>query len=347
MSNLARLEAYCAGPKTEAAIVVVSEWLALPDEPETPVLDRVFDRGDRVAVVAQSKARKSFFALQLAICAATGTPFLGTRVTPQKVLIFNGEIKCTHYKQRIRNLSAGLQLDPSSLGNLMLMNNREKIGPEPDFDELLSACKRTDSTFCLIDPMYLLVGDEIDQKEVKARLVELKKFSAEGITTVSVYHATKGLIGDKQLIDRISGSGIFARDADALISLVLHENKQDVVMSHAVRNYANPEDKTITFDNGAFVATDLPPTEFNSRSRPKRQFDLETVAKAITQEMSYEDAWNAIKSSQQVGRDAAKELITHCSLKGFLRKRAEGRNKFYTCTLDPNTSLAKREHVYL
>jgi RecA-family ATPase len=345
MSRLTRLESFCAGPRSDAATILASEWLAQPDEKETPVLDHVFDQGDRVAIVAQSKARKSFFALQLAICAATGTSFLGRHLEPQNVLVCNGEIKRTHYKNRIRQILAGLHLPPELLTQLTVMNLREQIGSETRLDDLLTTCVEKDITFCLIDPMYLFVGDEIDQTEVKTRLAELKRFSAVGITTVSVYHATKGLIGDKQVIDRIAGSGIFARDADAMISLALHENKQDVVMSHAIRNYSAPEDKTISFAEGVFVDSELPPAEFNSRSRPKREFDLESIARTVTHEMTYEETWSAIQTEHHVGQNAAKVLLTHCYAKGFLRKRIEGRLKYYTCTLAPDTTLARRELV--
>jgi hypothetical protein len=343
MSNLAKLEDYCAYVFDCSAVVNAAEWLSQPDEEETPVLEKMFDAGDRVAIVAQSKARKSFFALQFAICAATGSPFLGMNVTQQKVLLCNGEIKRSKYKARIKKVLDGLKLPPEILTNMEVLNLREIIGNDATLDSLLATCKQRGITLCVIDPMYLFVGDEIDQQEVKDRLAELKKFSAEGITTVSVYHATKGLIGDKQVIDRIAGSGVFARDADAIITLALHENKTDVVVSCALRNYVQPENRTISFVDGVFIGSDLAATEFSSRSKPKREFDLEKVAKCVVGEMTYEETCSAIGASMEVGVNTAKGLVTQCTLKGFLSKRASGRTKFYTCTIDPDTTSAKRE----
>jgi RecA-family ATPase len=53
-------------------------------------------------------------------------------------------------------------------------------------------------------------------------------FTQSGISLLYVAHAAKGKIEDLQLIDRVSGSGIYARDCDALLSLAQHEDSEPV-----------------------------------------------------------------------------------------------------------------------
>jgi hypothetical protein len=330
MSNLARLEAYCADTVDANGTLNAAEWLSQADESDQPLMDGVFDQGDRVAIVAQSKARKSFFALQIATCAAAGKDFLGFKLEPQRVLLVNGEVKPTNYKRRLRKLTEKLEILSDQLGSLEFLNTRAMDAEDVTLSSILSLCRHREITMCILDPFYMYIGNEIDQEQVKSAVAEMKRFSQHGITLVSVFHATKGLIGDRQTIDRISGSGIFARDADALLSLSVHENKTSVVLSFALRNYAEPECRTIDFDDGAFVDSDLAPVELTSRSRPRREYRLEDAAACVLGEMSYIDAYTAMMTTMSCGRDKAKDLLVQCHANGLLGKQVRGKYTFYS-----------------
>jgi hypothetical protein len=330
MSNLAALEAYCADTLGGDDTVVASEWLVQPDEKGQPLMDGVFDQGDRVAIVAQSKARKSFLALQLAVCVAAGQDFLGFKLEPQKVLLVNGEIKPTNYKHRLRKLTEALGVAGAQLGSLEFLNTRTMDADSVTLVSILALCRRREVTMCILDPFYMYIGNENDQEQVKEVIHQMMAFSKQGITLVSIFHATKGLIGDRQAIDRISGSGIFARDADAILSMSVHENKTSVVLSFTTRNYAEPEARTIDFDEGAFVDSDLVPVELTSKSRPKRSFDIQRVAACITKEMPYAEAYQTVSLIMECGRDQAKRLLTDCCEANLLFKRTAGKHTFYS-----------------
>jgi hypothetical protein len=330
MSNLARLEDYCADTLDLEDTVNSAVWLPKLDEPDQPVMDGVFDQGDRVAIVAQSKAKKSFLALQLAVCAATGREFLGFKIERQKVLMVNGEVKPSKYKGRLKGLTGKLGIPWDETASLEFLHTRPLDASKVTLESILAMCRRLEITMCILDPFYTFIQDEIDQAQVKAAILQMKQFSQHGITLVSVFHATKGLIGDRQTIDRIAGSGVFARDVDALLSMSVHENKTSVVLSFATRNYAEPDTRTIDFDEGAFVDSDLAPVELTSKSRPRRVFDLQSVAACIKSEMSYADAYRSISLVMECGRDQAKRLLFDCCEANLLFKRTAGKNTLYS-----------------
>ena len=63
-------------------------------EPPSPkwVLDGIFEKGNKVLVVGSSKTRKSFFAIQLALCVSAGLPFVGIDVAaPRRVLLVSNQ----------------------------------------------------------------------------------------------------------------------------------------------------------------------------------------------------------------------------------------------------------------
>jgi hypothetical protein len=191
-------------------------------------------------------------------------------------------------------------------------------------------CVNNGFEVCVIDPIYSFLGNEIDQETVKAVIAELKRFAEKKITLLSVFHSAKGIIGDRQTIDRISGSAIFARDADAIISLATHEDGQSVVMEMVLRNYPEQPKKTIVFDDGAFILSDVAPVEKTSRSKPARKFDLPAVADVIKGRVQYKDLVNNIMSSQQVGRNKAVQLVGQLVADGLAIPEPEGRSTYYT-----------------
>lgn len=313
-----------------ATALTASEWLQQQDEPTSELVSGLIDQGGRVAIVGQSKARKSFLALQLAIALATGKPFLGYQTTAQRVLLLNGEITGSHYKKRVRRMIEALAINPSELSGLRIANTSEDATPW-DLARILTMAKSLKVSAVIVDPAYLLLEDEIDQQEVRRCVREMKRFAQIGITLLMIYHATKGRIGDRQVIDRVAGSGIFARDCSTLVSLCEHANEADhVVMSCEVRNHPPQPPKTILFDNGAFhLADEVAPIEKTSTTKTARKFDLEAVARSITGRMTYKDVVESIRSAQGVGRNKAVELVGQLVTGGLVETETVGRCTFY------------------
>lgn len=85
----------------------------------------------------------------------------------------------------------------------------------------------------------------------------MRSFTAKGIALVVVFHAAKGMIGDRQIVDRISGSGVVARDF-VIISLAKHANIPDaVVMEKALRSFPDERGaQTLVFKDGHFEPSD-------------------------------------------------------------------------------------------
>jgi len=319
-------------PLAQGGVVAIAAatWLTEQDEPERPIMEGVFDAGDRVAIVGQSKARKSFYALQLAVNVVTGTPFLGVPTVKQRVILLNGEIKACAYKKRLRRMISTLGIDGTTLDGLIVVNTSEEAQP-PSFDKVLSLAKKQGAQVVLIDPAYLLLGDENDQTAVKATIAAMKQFAAEGLTLVMVFHAAKGRAGDKQVIDRISGSGIYARDTSTMLSLCEHATEEDhVVLAKICRNHPPCDPVTLRFNDGAFEVTTVAPIEKNSKTKPKRTFTQDEIQECFSAlETSYRDSLDAVTRGLGVGVSKAKEIIRDAAKAGTLKCRVEGRSTLY------------------
>ena len=319
-----------AGGGDGPEVVVASDWLAQPDEPERPVVQGLIDCGDRVSIVGQSKARKSFYAMQLALAIATGILLLGIPTVRHRVLLVNGEIRAAPYKKRLRRMIVKMGVNPAGLDWLHVVNASD-CPDSVSFDWIIAQARKHGAQVVVLDPFYLMVGDESDQVEVKQAIREVKRFAAEDMTLIMVFHAAKGRIGDRQVIDRISGSGIFARDASTMLSLCEHATEPDaVVVTPVTRNHPPTEPRTIRFEDGAFVQTEIAAVEKNSQTKPKRVIlDEEIRACFGDKARDYSDTLFTIKTRLGIGDNRAKEILAKAVSERIVLASKEGRKTFY------------------
>ena len=186
--------------------------------------------GHKMCVVGPSKAGKSFLLIELAIAVAEGGKWLGRKCRPGKVLYVNLEVDGISCKHRIRDVYKSLGYSKKTNGNLVLWNLRGRTMP---LDKLVPKTVRRiqkDSVkfdLIIIDPIYkVLTGDENSASEMAAFCGHIDRLARDcKATLVFCHHHSKGAQGDKRSMDRASGSGVFARDPDALIDLLPLESE--------------------------------------------------------------------------------------------------------------------------
>jgi hypothetical protein len=184
----------------------------------------------------------------------------------------------------------------------------------------------------IVDPAYLLLGDEIDQMQAKQNVQSMRAFAAAGVTLVNVYHGTKGFIGDRQVIDRVAGSGVYARDASTMLSLCEHATEQDhIVLAAVTRNHPPQDARTLVFCDGAFTVADgVGAVEKTSKTRSARTFTDTDIAVCFpTEPATYADMIQTVQSRLGVGIVKAKDLIARAVSSRIADVTHTGRNTLY------------------
>jgi RecA-family ATPase len=92
-------------------------------------------------------------------------------------------------------------------------------------DRLVPQINRTlkakDYAAVILDPTYKLgIGDENAADQVTAFCNAIDRIAESGVSVIYAHHHSKGAQGAKASMDRASGSGVFARDADALLDMI-------------------------------------------------------------------------------------------------------------------------------
>jgi RecA-family ATPase len=197
-------------------------WDHLP-ELAPPLIEGVLRQGHKMLMAGPSKAGKSFALIELSIAIGEGTKWLGWQCTKGKVLYVNLELDRASALHRFKDVYNALGLKPNNIGNIDIWNLRGKSVPMDKLaPKLIRRAQKKNYIAVIIDPIYkVLTGDENSADQMAHFTNQFDKIATElGSSVIYCHHHSKGTQGNKKSMDRASGSGVFARDPDALIDLV-------------------------------------------------------------------------------------------------------------------------------
>lgn len=316
---------------TDTAIVLARDYLTQQPPEVEVIIPGLLDQGDKFFIVGQSKLGKSFFTLQMALCLASRKPFLNwTLNNEHKVLLIQFELKPAKYWQRVRNVASACEITADDIGDrLHILNLR---GKHFSLDNVQS----DGYDVVIFDPFYKILdheeADEVSAKDIARVLSKLDTLAERGPAVGIVHHGTKGRIGDKQVIDRASGSGVIARDFDGMFTLSPHRDHSGewLVLDTVLRNYRCPEAKTIEFRGCAFVVReDVPPeaqtsqTVNRARQAGTSVVELAAIVKGwVTRDTRTEGLKDRIKDEFSVGEKKAQAVLRQLEEWGFKRRKA-------------------------
>lgn len=201
------------------------EDLAEVDAPPLPppVIAGVLRKGHKLMLAGPSKAGKSFALLELAMAIASGGRWMGWTCTRGRVLYVNMELARESCLDRLRTMQEQFGLSPEALGNVRIWNLRGKALTLKDLaPKLIWRLRNNPVDVIILDPIYKLIGgNESDMGDVARFCGLMDRLCVElGCAVVYCHHHSKGAQGGKNAADRASGSGVFARDADALLDMI-------------------------------------------------------------------------------------------------------------------------------
>lgn len=266
-------------PVIDAAEFVAHE---LPQPPE--LVGGILHQGSKLVLGGGSKSFKTWTLLDLAVSVAHGCQWLGRNTAQGRVLYLNFEIQPWSWQGRVGAVAKGkgITLKP---GQLSLWNLR---GRANDYTVLLpqiqQAAKR-DYSLIVLDPIYKLYGqtDENSAGDVAKLLNAIDELCTRtGAATAFGAHFSKGIQSGKDSIDRISGSGVFARDPDSLLIFTAHEEADAFTVEATLRNFPRPEPFVVRWEYPLMVPDlQLDPTKLKTKAGRKRAHQPEELCAAL------------------------------------------------------------------
>lgn len=356
----ARVAVEGAECRSESILTAVhaSDWFDADPPPLSFIVDGTIEAGDKGSVIAKSKERKSFFAMQMALCVAAGMPFLCWRVPrPCCVLLVQFEIKAAHLMRRFRHMSAALGLDKKDIaGRLFVVNGRGwgRTGSAAVV-EIGRVARKHGAELVIIDPLYKVCeGDENRAEDMKPTLAAFDRLAESGAAVVYVHHDPKGDAGARDIRDRGAGTGVTGRDDDFRFVMAPHDTEPaGAVLETMRRNFKPQEPVTIRWDDrGCFdylphvSAVKQVQRRGVAPDRPNLEIlipEAVAIVKAKPMDVSvFRGRLYRLAKTQARVRELFNILVTDGHLKEF-HARGRGRHEAWIGTATQIASLQQRE----
>lgn len=206
-------------------VIDVANWLEIKEEEPDEIIEGVLHKGCKMILGGSSKSRKSWSLLDMAISIASGTEWMGFQCKKAKVVFINMEIHKAFLQKRIRDIVQAKNLVPSDVKNTLYCIHRR--GRPIDAIELAKLIHKKVTrlrgvTAVIIDPIYKTLNG-LDENKAGDIGVLMNTFDSmayiDDISVVFAAHFAKGNSAERESIDRVSGSGVFARDPDSFMTM--------------------------------------------------------------------------------------------------------------------------------
>ena len=284
------------------------EFATNPANELEEIIEGVLHEGCKMIISGSSKAGKTWSLINLAIAASNGLPWLGMPVKQSTVLYLDFELKKFFGTDRLKRVAK------ATFKGEIPMNPRLDYWPlrgyRTELLDLLTKIRVEKRNYKLIilDPYYKLATgiDENDAKAVGEIVNLIEDFSEEtGAAIVFAHHFSKGNKSETDHIDRASGSGVFARDPDAILTLTSHEEEEHLILETTSRNCPFSPPKVLEFSADTFPLFQHKP-DLEAKFRKPGQ--ISTIQKKVNEALC-EKFLTLLKDKPICGKSKVIELL--------------------------------------
>ena len=311
-------------------IVDAATFIAAPLAEPKELIRGMFHQGCKLALGGGSKSFKTWTLLDLAVSVSHGLNWLNFPTTECQVLFVNFELQDWTIQRRIEAVAhaKGVKLEP---GRLSLLNLR---GHAANYNILLpqiaDAMKRGFG-LAILDPVYKLYGvtDENKAGDVAQLLNAVEELAvATGAGVAFGSHFSKGNQSQKDSIDRISGSGVFARDPDSILTFTRHENEDCFTVEPTLRAFKGVAPFVVRWQYPLMrFEPDLDPFKLKQCTGRKREHDprklLSAIAHTTPEQPISISAW---ATDGNIHRTTLAGYLTEMRRQGWIATVGEGSN---------------------
>jgi hypothetical protein len=265
-------------PAIVTAEAFMAETQAVPPE----LVHGLIHEGTLTMFAGGSKAAKTFLLMRLGLSVGQGVPFWDREVVRGKVLYVNFEIGPPFFQKRLRDLSEACGFD-QPLQNFDVWNLRGYAADAKEIaPKIIERCRDKGYSMIIIDPIYKLMAgrSENDAGDMAEFLNFFEQISNEtGAAVVYSHHFAKGLAAGKDQLDRASGSGVFARHADGIITMTAHQNTDAFVVEATLRNFRAPAPFCLRWNYPLMtIDPNLDPTQLKNKAGRKAKYSAAGMA---------------------------------------------------------------------
>jgi RecA-family ATPase len=284
--------------------------LSTPFDADDILIEGILSGQEKMLFAAQAKIGKTFALMELCVAFATGGKWLGKQCAKTNVLYINFELKAKSRKNRLKRILDRSKIQASAIrGSIFCLDLRGKsVTLDKLTNTLVKHVTKNKCKVIIIDPIYKVIkGDESSSEDVSKFCNELDYMMERlGVAIVYCHHYSKAAGNYASSMNRASGSSVFSRDADALITMDalaitedMHDSRFNTVGCHLCESYL----------------TKYGPVDWRERLREQDDIVVLKQLRASCRELLPTDRMNAL-----IGElDDLESSLTACRIEGTLR----------------------------
>ena len=212
------------------------------------------------------------------------------------MLYINFEIQEGFFAQRLNGIAAAKGLGVETLDDVDTWNLRGYCADlSVLMDLLLEKIQKDHYSLILVDPIYKGMGgrDENAAGAINTLLNEIEKLAVQtGAAVVFGAHFSKGNQAGKESIDRISGSGVFARDPDSILIMTKHENEYTYTVEPTLRNFAPMEPFCVRWNHPLMSRDeDADPEKLKTHGKKAVKYTSQQLLEALGEQELFTMEW--------------------------------------------------------
>ena len=321
-----------------------------------PLIEGLLRRGETMNVIANSKVRKSWLMVDLAICVATGRPWLGQFPTVEgPVLLIDNELHPETIADRLRIVAAakGVAIEPDDRG-VTVWPLRGGLKTVNEIRDTFEERERGEFAFLIVDAFYRTLCAKMDENsnaDMAGMYNTVDRIAEKtGAAVALVHHSSKGNQSEKSVTDVGSGAGSISRAADTHLILRRHQEEGVYVVDAALRSWPPTSPFCIRWHYPLWeLAPDLDPAELwkpgkaaKKDETPFEGWDAKRFAAACPAEMTPSTAVILrVRQASGLSESVVKGLLADATAQGLvLQARGLGtggsKNAVCVCLAPPH-----------
>jgi RecA-family ATPase len=296
-------------------IISSSEFMATPKAEPPQLIQGVLHQGSKMILGGASKSRKSWSMIDMMLSISSGSPWWGFPTKQGRALYINFELPDFAFQHRIKVIAAAKGI--TNFSGCDLWNLR---GYATDFTvlipKILARIKDHAYALIILDPIYKGLGkrDENKAGDIATLCNEIEQLAVQsGAGVVFGAHYSKGNQAGKEAIDRIGGSGVFARDPDVILTMTSHEEQDAYVVDLTLRALPQVAPFVVRWQNVTFepdanadASKVKQPGKTTKASTPKATYRVGSLAEKYGQLLEH---MPPLKHHKEPGQSAVLEFI--------------------------------------
>jgi hypothetical protein len=312
-----------SGEDDKAESLKIQSIEELPETLPPVLIDRLLRKEEILLMGGQAKRWKSWARLDLLYCVANGMPWLEFDTVRAKALHLDLELHAASVRKRFELIRDSY--GQGDFSNLRVASLRGQRFSSNDIDGLASQIEAGEFALFSLDPIYRLLGGK-NESDPGVVTQLLNQFLALGFSIQAaiclMQHFTKGNASEKEAQDRFSGTAVWSRFPDALMTFTDHEDENCFGVEFTLRDFAPVEPLGVRWEFPRFrLDESIDPEKLKKprMGRPKLN-TAEQLAGLIhaEEEISYSDLLRRAAKLCQMKETTFKRRLAEAKRQGLI-----------------------------